>query len=114
MFVSGQIPRVDGELLAKGRLGEDVTLEAGRECARQCARNVLDVIEQSHGSLDLISQVLKLTVFVASTHSFELHPDVADAASDTFVEALGSEASTPGQPSELRRCRLESPLRLRQ
>jgi enamine deaminase RidA (YjgF/YER057c/UK114 family) len=89
MFVSGQIPRVDGELLAKGRLGEDVTLEAGRECARQCARNVLGVIEQSHGSLDLITQVLKLTVFVASTHSFELHPDVADAASDTFVEALG-------------------------
>ena len=89
MFVSGQIPRIDGQLLAKGRLGEDVTLEVGRECARQCASNVLGVIEQSCGSLDLVAQVLKLTVFVASTPTFEQHPDVADAASDLFVEVLG-------------------------
>jgi enamine deaminase RidA (YjgF/YER057c/UK114 family) len=89
MFVSGQIPRVDGQLLAKGQLGESVTLEVGRECARLCARNVLGVIEQSCGSLDGVAQVLKLTVFVASTPSFDQHPDVADAASDMFVEALG-------------------------
>ena len=89
MFVSGQIPRVDGRLLGKGRLGEGVTLEAGCECARQYARNVLDVIERSHGSLDAVSQVLKLTVFIASTDSFEQQPAVADAASDVFVDALG-------------------------
>jgi enamine deaminase RidA (YjgF/YER057c/UK114 family) len=90
MFVSGQIPRADGQLLAKGHLGESVTLEVGRECARLCAHNVLGVIEQSCGSLDLVAQVLKLTVFVASTPAFEQHPDVADAASDVLADALGA------------------------
>jgi enamine deaminase RidA (YjgF/YER057c/UK114 family) len=89
MFVSGQIPRVDDKLLAQGRLGEGVALEVGRECARQCARNVLGVIEETHGSLDVVTQVLKLTVFVSSTHTFEQHPEVADAASNIFVDALG-------------------------
>ena len=88
-FISGQVPHQQGQLLAQGRLGEDVSLEQGRECARQCAQNLLDAIVEAHGSLDAVAQVLKLTVFIASASTFTEQPDVANAASRLFVDALG-------------------------
>ena len=89
LFVSGQIPRRNGELLATGCLGDSVSLDIGRECARQCAQCILDLVNDSEGSLYSIEQIVKITVYIASTASFTEHPEVADAASDHLLAALG-------------------------
>jgi enamine deaminase RidA (YjgF/YER057c/UK114 family) len=89
VYVSGQIPRRDGRLVATGIVGRDVSVDTARECARRCALNVLEVITAQFGSLAAIAQVLKLTVFVAADPTFTSHPDVADEASRTLVEHLG-------------------------
>ena len=41
VFVSGQVPFVDGKLTATGRIGEDATPEDGYEQARICAINLI-------------------------------------------------------------------------
>lgn len=74
--------------MARGRLGDGISLDLGRDCARQCALNVLDVIDAECG-LEAVEQLLKITVFVASEPSFAEQPRVADAASEAFVGALG-------------------------
>jgi enamine deaminase RidA (YjgF/YER057c/UK114 family) len=89
LYVSGQVPRHEGQLVATGIVGREVSIETARVCARRCALNILDVIEAQAGSLDAVAQVLKLTVFVAADPSFTAHPEVANEASRTFVERLG-------------------------
>lgn len=89
LYVSGQIPRRGGELVATGIVGKDVSIETARECARCCALNVLDAIATQAGSLAAVARVLKVTVFVAADATFMEHPQVADEASRTLVERLG-------------------------
>lgn len=90
LLLSGQVAFVGSELLATGRLGDDVDNDTGKACARQCAINLLGRIQEELGSLDEIVQVLKLTVFVASAPGFREQHVVAHGASDVFAEVLGS------------------------
>ncbi len=53
---SGQLPRIAGELTCLGHLGDDVTVEEGREAAAVCTLNALAVLEQALGSLDRIAR----------------------------------------------------------
>lgn len=89
LYLSGQVAFVGSELLAVGRLGDDVDDETGRACARQCAINLLGRIQEELGSLDHVDQVIKLTVFVASAPGFRDQPAIAHGASDMFREILG-------------------------
>ncbi|MHB8510607.1 MAG: RidA family protein [Actinomycetota bacterium] len=90
VFVSGQVPFVDGKLAYTGLVGRDVTLEEAASDARICAINVLAQLrEAAGGSLDNVSRMLKLTVFVASSEGFHAQPQVANGASDLFVEVFG-------------------------
>lgn len=90
LFVSGQIPFVDGKPGFIGRLGESLSVEDGQAAARTCA---LAVIAQAKaalgGDLDRISRVVKVTGFVAATHDFKDHPKVVNGASDLFAEIFG-------------------------
>ena len=89
IFTSGQVSRDGLTLTAKGRLGDEVDVETGARCARQAAINVLAVVRASAGSLARVWRVVKLTVFVASTHDFIDQPSVANGASEVIVEVLG-------------------------
>ena len=89
VVMSGQIAMVDSELLATGRLGDNVDLDTGRACARQCAINLLGRLQEELGSLDDVAQVVKLTIFVASASGFREQHLVAHGATDLFVEVLG-------------------------
>jgi enamine deaminase RidA (YjgF/YER057c/UK114 family) len=89
VYTSGQIATVDGRLVATGRLGDDVDVATGQHAARVCALNVLAQLHAGAGSLDAIAQLLKVTVFVASAADFNAQPQVADAASQLFVDVLG-------------------------
>lgn len=88
LYLSGQVAFVGSELLAVGRLGDDIDNETGRACARQCAINLLGRIQEELGSLDQVDQVVKLTVFVASAPGFREQHVIAHGASDIFREVL--------------------------
>ncbi len=89
LTVSGQIAAVDGGVLHSGQVGGAVSLAQARECAWQCARNLLAVVERELGTLDRVVQIDRITVYVASTPDFTDQHLVADAATEALHHALG-------------------------
>lgn len=90
VFVSGQVNFQNGALTHTGLVGRDITLEDATDDARVCAINVLAQLRAAAGgSLDNIAQLLKVTVFIASSEGFHAQPAVANGASELFVEILG-------------------------
>jgi len=88
-YVSGQLPKVDGEIRLFGKVGTEVTLEQAREQARICVLQGLACLQQALHDLNRITQVLKVTGFVASAAGFNQQSKVIDAASDLLVDILG-------------------------
>lgn len=88
-FVSGQLPKVDGEVRIHGRLGDTLTLEQGRDAARICALQALACLAGVLGSIDRVTRIVRLSGFVSSAPDFFQHPAVIDAASDLMVEIFG-------------------------
>ena len=89
VYVSGQVPTVEGKPTHLGHLGDDVDLEEGRAAARTCAINVLAALKAELGELSQVRRVVKVTGFVASTPDFTDHPKVVNAASELFGEVFG-------------------------
>ena len=89
VYVSGQVPSVDGKPTHLGHLGDDVDLEAGRAAARTCAVNVLAALKAELGELSRVRRVVKVTGFVAATADFTDSPKVVNAASELFGEVFG-------------------------
>ena len=85
VYVSGQVPAVDGKPTHLGHLGGDVDLEAGRDAARTCAINVLAALKAELGELSQVRRIVKVTGFVACTDA----PKVVNAASELFGEVFG-------------------------
>jgi enamine deaminase RidA (YjgF/YER057c/UK114 family) len=112
LFFSGMLPVVDHKPKYLGRLGKELDAEAGREAAYTAALNVLAAAKKHLGSLDRVTRVVRLGVFMATSGDFFDQPRVADAVSDLFRDVFGSEkmavrvvigvASLPlGMPIEL-------------
>ena len=90
LFVSGQICLDgSGKLVAKGKLGDGVSLEDGQKAARACAINVLAQVKAAVGDLDKVKQVVRLGGFINSDPAFVDGPKVMNGASDLMVAALG-------------------------
>ena len=88
VYVSGQVPMVEGALLASGKVGADVTPERAKELARQCALNGLAAVDWLVG-LERIVKVVKVVGFVASAEGFTGQPGVINGASELLAEVLG-------------------------
>jgi len=86
---SGQLPRIAGELVCLGRLGESVTVEQGAAAAAVCALNALSVLEAELGTLDRILRVLTVTGYVACVPGFTEQPAVIDGASRLLYDVFG-------------------------
>jgi enamine deaminase RidA (YjgF/YER057c/UK114 family) len=108
LFLSGMLPVVDRKPKFIGRLGKELDTETGRDAAYIAALNVLAAAKEHLGSLDRVTRVVRLGVFIATSGDFFDHPRVADAVSDLFLAVFGSVrvvigvASLPlGTPIEL-------------
>lgn len=88
-YVSGQLPKVDGEVRTFGKVGAEVSIEDAQESARICILQGLSCLVDAIGSSDRIEQVLKINGYIASAPGFNMQPKVLDAASHLLVEALG-------------------------
>jgi enamine deaminase RidA (YjgF/YER057c/UK114 family) len=91
LFLSGMLPFVDHKLPITGRLGENVSVQQGREAVQLAALNALAVAEQHLGDLDRVKKLVKLSVVLATTEQFVEHAAVADGASDLFVQLFGTD-----------------------
>jgi enamine deaminase RidA (YjgF/YER057c/UK114 family) len=89
VFTAGQLPRRDGELVATGKVGAEVTPEVAAEAAAACALNALAAIKGEIGDLSAIRRVVKVVVFVASAPDFTGQPAVANGASELLGKVFG-------------------------
>ncbi len=92
IYISGQLPMVDGKVVSTGKVGGDVSVEDAYQAARTCAINALALLYQAmgahEGALDDV-QIVRVGGFVASAPGFTQQPKVINGASDLFCEVLG-------------------------
>lgn len=90
LFLSGQIPFLNGQKMHMGRVGEDLSLEQGVEAAKACALNILAWTDAAvDGDWSKIKRCVKLGGFVNCTPAFTDQPAVINGASNLIGEALG-------------------------
>ncbi|MFB9948372.1 RidA family protein [Rhizobium puerariae] len=90
LYVSGQIPRVDGVDHFFGVVGADISPEDGYRAARLCALNLVARVHAAlEGDLDRVVACVQLRGFVNAPPDFQRHPAVIDGASDLLVEIFG-------------------------
>src|SRR5580700_3650009 len=66
LFLSGMLPTEGHAAKIIGRVGAELDLEAGRRAAHLAALNVLAVARQHLGSLDKVTQIVRLGVSIAT------------------------------------------------
>ncbi|WP_297327798.1 RidA family protein [uncultured Bartonella sp.] len=89
LFISGQLPLKNGKPVAIGKVGRTVSAEQAKKSAEACAINILAQAKAALGDLSKIKKVIKVTAFVATDPNFTDIPQVANGASDLFVNVLG-------------------------
>lgn len=89
LFVSGQVPFVNGVMQYPGHVGEEVTLEQAQEAARICIINMLAAVHYYLGDLDKVKNIVKLQAFVNSKTGFNQQHIVVNAASQLLYDIFG-------------------------
>ncbi|EIC92335.1 endoribonuclease L-PSP [Candidatus Aquiluna sp. IMCC13023] len=89
VFTAGQIPLVEGKLMATGKLGAEITVEYGAEIAQRCALNALAAVKSVIGDLDRVKQIVKIVGFVSSVPEFTSQPAVINGASEFLQQIFG-------------------------
>jgi enamine deaminase RidA (YjgF/YER057c/UK114 family) len=89
VYTAGQIPVVDGQLLATGKVGAEVGTEEASALARTCALNALAAVASVTGGLGAVRRIVKVTGFVASAPDFTQQAQVVNGASELLIEVFG-------------------------
>lgn len=88
VYTAGQVPFVDGQIVATGKVGQEVSPEEAKDLARICALNALAAVHDLVG-VDSVTRVVKVVGFVASAEGFTGQPAVINGASELFGEVFG-------------------------
>ena len=94
LFLSGMLPVKDGKLQYLGRLGKELDADAGRAALRVATLNALSVAKEHLGSLDRVTKVVRVGVYLATSGDFYNQPTVGDAASELLLDAFGEERTS--------------------
>lgn len=89
VYASGQTPVVDGKLVCRGKVGEEITVEEAYDAARICALRCLAEVKSVVGSLDRVKRIVKVTGFVNSGPGFAHQPKVINGASELLEFIFG-------------------------
>jgi enamine deaminase RidA (YjgF/YER057c/UK114 family) len=89
VFLSGQGPLANGEVVYRGRVGAELTEEQGYQAARLTILNSLAILRQAVGSLDEVTRIMKLLAWVRCAEGFQRQHVVVNGASDLLVEIFG-------------------------
>ena len=91
LYLSGVLPVIGHQPKFIGRLGREYNVEQGCEATRLATLNVLSVAKSHLASLDKVTRVVKLTVYLATEGDFFAHAKVADAASELLRDVFGED-----------------------
>jgi len=91
LFLSGMLPTEGHGAKFIGRVGAELDVETGRKAAHLAALNALAVARQHLGSLDRVTRVVRLGVFVATSGDVRDQPKVADGASELLQAVFGKD-----------------------
>jgi enamine deaminase RidA (YjgF/YER057c/UK114 family) len=89
VYTAGQLPIVDGELVAAGKVGAEISPERGAELAKTCALNVIAALKAEVGELSRVARIVKVVGFVASAPDFYGQPQVINTASELLGQVFG-------------------------
>ena len=92
IYISGQAPDHNGELIYKGKVGSDISIEEGIEAAKLCVINIIAALKTGlEGDWDKLDSFVKLTGFVNCQDNFTDQPKIINGASDMLVEIFGDQ-----------------------
>ena len=92
LYVSGHGPaKISDKTPMTGRLGDTLTTEEGKECARAVGLNILATVKKALGSLDKVKRLVKTLGMVNSTATYTEHPKVINGFSELMAEVFGEE-----------------------
>src|SRR5580700_9059473 len=91
LFLSGTLPIKDGKPQYIGRLGKELDADAGRDALRTATLNALAIAKDHLGSLNRVTQVVRVGVYLATFGDFYNHPIAADAASELLRDVFGED-----------------------
>jgi enamine deaminase RidA (YjgF/YER057c/UK114 family) len=89
VYTAGQLPMVAGQLLATGKVGDDLGAAEASALARTCALNALAAVASVTGELSAIRRIVKVTGFVASAPGFTGQAQVVNGASELLLAVFG-------------------------
>jgi enamine deaminase RidA (YjgF/YER057c/UK114 family) len=89
VFTAGQIPLIDGKLMATGKVGAEITPEFAKEIAQRCALNAIAAVKHVIGDLSRVKRIVKVVGFVASVPEFTGQPGVVNGASELLGQVFG-------------------------
>jgi enamine deaminase RidA (YjgF/YER057c/UK114 family) len=89
VYTAGQLPIVDGQLLATGKVGAGVSVGEAAALARTCALNALAAVASVTGGLSAVRRIVKVVGFVASVPDFTEQAQVINGASELLIEVFG-------------------------
>jgi enamine deaminase RidA (YjgF/YER057c/UK114 family) len=89
VFTSGQLPMRSGQLMMTGKVGADLSIAQGADCARQAGLNALAQVAAAAGGLSRVVRIVRLGVFVNSADGFTDQPKVANGASELMAAVFG-------------------------
>ena len=88
LFISGQIPMIDGKVVYTGKVSEE-NMETAQKSARICAINILAQIKRELGDLEKVSKIVRISGFVNSVPEFTQQPKIINSVSDLFFDIFG-------------------------
>jgi enamine deaminase RidA (YjgF/YER057c/UK114 family) len=91
LFLSGTLPVKDGKPQYVGRLGKEFDEEAGRDALRTATLNALSIVKEYLGSLDRVTKVVGVRVYLVTSGDFYNHAVVADGASELLRDVFGED-----------------------
>jgi len=92
LFISGQLPLLEGKVVYQGAVGSDLTLEEGRKAAELAALNVLAQIGKHLGGFERLDHIVRVEGHITSPQGWLQQPTVLDGASDLFADVLREKA----------------------
>ena len=89
IFISGQIPIVNGNILFTGKVNKDVEMQSAIKAAELCMLNSFAILKDAvKNNLKLIKKCVKINVFINSNDLFTNQPEVADGASNLITKIM--------------------------
>lgn len=89
LFVSGQLPSYNGEIMAHGTLGLNISIEEAQQAARYCMMNILALAKQALGGFDRIEKFVQVIGYVQCTADFHSQVQVINGGSQLLHDVLG-------------------------